>query len=486
MVLAMISNAHADDDIFRPLTNEQTQSKYASDCGGFSQDIDKDMPPNDVDQKQSGWCREFSTKAILEYYFHMTHPHDHYQNRLSATDLASLDTSQPQDDWGHVAKWGEGVFPSSILEGVQTFNGVYLDRDLPFDQIFDPRELLAKLSNYYEAHHTNQCDTNAQLQSLEKQLPNLNQVLTAAKSKDDFIASAGQLYQLSPQPKSGSHRLQIVPPFNINMITTKTADQYIEEVQKNLHAKRPMIATICGYQLLQTPGLEAETPVPENLRNQCGGHSIVVIGMQPINGTCKIHIRNSWGQGWPASSHGGNAWISIQDFLKMQTQDGPSLVTISSRLPGEPIKNSFDRPNWSYVGPTVASQPNGRGRLTSNHTIFEGQFREGHLIQGLSKTATGDSYNGQWKNDKPDGEGKLTFKNGTVFEGQFKMGHFEKGLFKGKVQGGAYYEGGFVGTHPEGQGRLTTPDGKIYEGLFVDGQFQNAPNSTEGHEGPIK
>jgi hypothetical protein len=65
--------------------------------------------------------------------------------------------------------------------------------------------------------------------------------------------------------------------------------------------------------------------------------------------------------------------------------------------------------------------------------------------------ADGNIYEGEWKDDKRSGRGKLTYASGEVYEGEFKDGDFN------------------------GQGTKTYPDGRRESGTWRDDKFIGAP-----------
>ena len=80
-------------------------------------------------------------------------------------------------------------------------------------------------------------------------------------------------------------------------------------------------------------------------------------------------------------------------------------------------------------------------------------------------------YVGHVKNNKMNGKGKLTYKNGDQYEGNFVNGQFDgQGTFKAK--GGWTYKGQFSKGQANGKGTLTTADGKKYSGRFKQGIYQ--------------
>ena len=62
-------------------------------------------------------------------------------------------------------------------------------------------------------------------------------------------------------------------------------------------------------------------------------------------------------------------------------------------------------------------------------------------------TAEGVCYEGQWQNDKMNGEGVLKFPTGSVFEGEFVNNQFH------------------------GKGKYTWPNGAVYEGPFNENKW---------------
>ena len=67
-------------------------------------------------------------------------------------------------------------------------------------------------------------------------------------------------------------------------------------------------------------------------------------------------------------------------------------------------------------------------------------------IRGEYTWSNGDTYDGEWKNNQPNGEGILILTNGTK------------------------YKGGFVNGLEEGKGIQEDKDGHRYEGFFKQGK----------------
>lgn len=81
-------------------------------------------------------------------------------------------------------------------------------------------------------------------------------------------------------------------------------------------------------------------------------------------------------------------------------------------------------------------------------------------------------YNGQLIDGVPNGEGTCDYDNGDRYTGSFENGKRNgRGKQKGKIKGSGYeYEGQFKDDKFNGEGRLTM-DGNIYKGTFKNGEF---------------
>lgn len=85
--------------------------------------------------------------------------------------------------------------------------------------------------------------------------------------------------------------------------------------------------------------------------------------------------------------------------------------------------------------------------------------------KGTAKLPNG-SYTGEFKKGKYHGQGTFTYKSGAIYTGQFENGVFS-GIGK-LVKDGNTFEGSFKNDKPNGEGKLTTPRGDVYTGSFVD------------------
>lgn len=495
------------DDTFKPLPQAMRQSKYAANCGGDFQDIVPDMPPVD-DQMQSPWCATFTAKALLEHFYHRPPVNTSNTRRFSSFDLNSLSNFASRESRGRIPDFAGDLQPNpmNFLEAMQTSGAVHLEEDLPFDQAyFDKDGVIQRLSQYYENNRPLlfyedgfQCrDQSAPSIGLERQFTELATTLAASDTREKFMAALGRTRVLYPLPRAGSARVELKPPFNYRAIMPRTGDQYVEELQKNLTARRPTAVSVCANQLQQLPGLgENLVPLTESEKRNCGPHAVVVVGMRKVGNDCQVLIRNSWGTNWPNAAGGGHAWIKLNQLLAVSAKG--HMNSISERAAGTPAQNRRDFDDGAYyVGETHRLQPNGKGVLKAEKKTMEGKFENGQLVEGKlhdqqgnlfvgkfvegqftegkmkTKLQDGAVYEGDYKNLQITGQGKLTKADGSVSQGRFLNGQFMEGTYNGFFTNGSRYAGGFRNGMATGQGKQTFPNGDFREGTFENGRFMS-------------
>ena len=91
-----------------------------------------------------------------------------------------------------------------------------------------------------------------------------------------------------------------------------------------------------------------------------------------------------------------------------------------------------------------------------------------HVITGENVSSCGAVYEGELKENKFHGQGKLILPSGTVYEGEFKD---DKLHGKGKLNftSGGDYVGDFKDNKRHGQGTYTFADGDVIEDEWVNG-----------------
>jgi hypothetical protein len=131
-------------------------------------------------------------------------------------------------------------------------------------------------------------------------------------------------------------------------------------------------------------------------------------------------------------------------------------------LPSCPSSGYFDNCSGSdflpdgskYIGEYKQDKPHGEGILTKpNGDKYVGEWKNGDREgQGTLFYSNGDKYVGQWRDDKFNGNGTFTWGTNTEFSGYKYVGQFKN-------------------NNREGQGVITYPDGDKYIGQLSDDKF---------------
>ena len=92
------------------------------------------------------------------------------------------------------------------------------------------------------------------------------------------------------------------------------------------------------------------------------------------------------------------------------------------------------------------------------------------LTNGQSwRYSNGDTYQGQWYNNRPHGEGRYTTLRGDEYVGTFHNGRFQgKGTYR--FSNGDVYKGNWVAGKMAGQGKMVYQNGNQYSGEWKDGK----------------
>ncbi len=93
----------------------------------------------------------------------------------------------------------------------------------------------------------------------------------------------------------------------------------------------------------------------------------------------------------------------------------------------------------------------GWGVMVTKHTIFEGKFSLNHKLgKGYIQFANGSIFVGDFSNDKPNGQGMLTYNE------EYYIGDFENGMMQGdglwKNKEGHKYVGQWKSNKAQGNG----------------------------------
>lgn len=105
--------------------------------------------------------------------------------------------------------------------------------------------------------------------------------------------------------------------------------------------------------------------------------------------------------------------------------------------------------------------------------FYEGELRD-YIREGCGRmiSAEGDSYEGKWMGNEPEGEG--TYE--SYSPKQKYTGIWSNGTLSGKgracYEDGSVYEGDFYQNQRHGRGRIQYADGTVYEGGFKANQME--------------
>ena len=109
--------------------------------------------------------------------------------------------------------------------------------------------------------------------------------------------------------------------------------------------------------------------------------------------------------------------------------------------------------------------------------------------QGIYETTEGAKYEGQWSQGCQHGDGFVSFQDGSVYKGQWVMDN-EDGFGVAKSANGEIYAGEWKNSLKHGEGVLHFPDGTCYSGKWSEGHdthegtFLNSDGSELGSNLP--
>lgn len=130
---------------------------------------------------------------------------------------------------------------------------------------------------------------------------------------------------------------------------------------------------------------------------------------------------------------------------------------------------------YRYEGGWYAGLKHGQGKLTGPDYEYEGSFVqdriEGH---GVKTYKDGHIYDGWFVAGKCDGNGTVTWPNrGWVYSGQFKKDNVSgKGTFRSESRDVTYWSDNWLDDKINGVGNARFPGGATYQGRFVNGQAE--------------
>ena len=114
----------------------------------------------------------------------------------------------------------------------------------------------------------------------------------------------------------------------------------------------------------------------------------------------------------------------------------------------------------------------------ANEDTYTGDWKDGKKNgQGTYTFANGDTYSGEWDGDKKNGQGIYTFANGDKYIGDWKDGK-RNGHGTYTFANGDKYVGDWKSGKRNGQGTSIWNDGAKYVGEWKDNKFLNGSTTA--------
>lgn len=122
----------------------------------------------------------------------------------------------------------------------------------------------------------------------------------------------------------------------------------------------------------------------------------------------------------------------------------------------------------TYQGEWRNNRPHGKGRyLRMSGDEYVGDFYNGRFQgQGEYRYGNGDVYKGHWENGMRSGQGEMRYQNGNRYTGEWKN---DKREGKGELvyRSGSFYKGNWLNDERTGKGFSQFRNGERYAGDFV-------------------
>ena len=112
----------------------------------------------------------------------------------------------------------------------------------------------------------------------------------------------------------------------------------------------------------------------------------------------------------------------------------------------------------------------GSGSIKLSSDRYDGEFSESKYNgKGKYSWNNGDSYEGDWVLGKMSGQGTYYFADGSSIKGSFNNNEIEDGNYIAAFVDGTIYDGEIKDKRIDGSGKMTYPNGDFFEGSFVTG-----------------
>jgi WD40 repeat protein len=126
-----------------------------------------------------------------------------------------------------------------------------------------------------------------------------------------------------------------------------------------------------------------------------------------------------------------------------------------------------------YDGDIKDGKANGKGKMTwTDGAVYVGNFKNDRSHgRGKMVWANGEVYEGSYKNGLKDGKGKYTWPDGEFYEGDYRDG-MKNGKGKYSWTDGRVYVGEWLDDKKNGRGKMRFLIGAIYDGNWENDQMQ--------------
>ena len=173
-----------------------------------------------------------------------------------------------------------------------------------------------------------------------------------------------------------------------------------------------------------------------------------------------------------------------------------NIIILMNKIIAENQKNTEQiRKDIKQLNDLITTQFKTKGKKKYKDGEYVGEFQNG-LRDGKgtfyyyeNNEYERKKYEGDWKNDKIEGKGKMIWKNGCIYEGEWSN-NLKEGKGKAIFKDGSIYEGEWSNNLKEGKGILIFPGGEKYEGNFknskCDGKGVLYYESGDRYEGDFK
>jgi hypothetical protein len=133
----------------------------------------------------------------------------------------------------------------------------------------------------------------------------------------------------------------------------------------------------------------------------------------------------------------------------------------------------FDSNKFYFEGIFKNDQLNGQGRkISPEGEVYEGEFENGKASGfGIFKSNEGVIYRGEWKDDLQHGNGEEIFPDGNVYIGEFYFGD-KHGKGKLEMPDNSTYEGEFNYNNLHGSGVFIYSNGNKYIGEWKNNKME--------------